>query len=144
NLLYGGILELLLNLEQKGCKCFLATSKPTVYAKQILDNLKIRHFFTEIVGSNLDLTRTSKSAIIQAIIGKLTQEEKSQVIMIGDTKYDIEGAHAEHIDSIAVLYGYGTEEDFSSTSPIKIVKTVAELSHFLLFCKSKKKAILKR
>ena len=132
NILFGGIFELLQDLRQNGCSCNLATSKPTVYAKQILENLKISHHFTKIVGSNLNLTRTSKSEIIQAVIGKLTPEEKSHVIMIGDTKYDIEGAHSEHIDSIAILYGYGREEDFKATSQIKMVKNVAELSQFLL------------
>ncbi len=132
NILFGGIHELLLTLKQKGCKCYVATSKPTVYAKQILENLEISQYFTEIVGSNLNLTRTSKSEIIRAVIGQITQEEKSQVIMIGDTKYDIEGAHSENIDSIAVLYGYGKKDDFKGTSQIKMVKNVEELSHFLL------------
>ena len=57
---------------------------------------------------------------------------RSDVVMIGDRKYDIEGAKANNIDSIGVLYGYGDEEELANAGANKIVTDIKELSSFLL------------
>lgn len=52
--------------------------------------------------------------------------------MIGDRKYDIEGARKTGIDSIGVLYGYGDQKELSLAGANYIVRDVEELAHFLL------------
>ncbi|MNC68518.1 5'-nucleotidase [compost metagenome] len=56
--------------------------------------------------------------------------DKSSVVMIGDRKFDIIGAHANGIDSIAVGYGYGSGEELTASEPTHYVKTVGELRDF--------------
>ncbi|MDF2938701.1 MAG: phosphoglycolate phosphatase [Paenibacillaceae bacterium] len=126
NLLYDGIRELLELLKAQGRKLIVATSKPTVFSQTILEHFQIASYFDHIVGSNLDGTLSEKAEIIAHIL-EHNQLDKSSVVMIGDRKFDIIGAHANKIDSIAVGFGYGSEAELLGAEPTHYVKTVAEL-----------------
>ncbi|NLI60642.1 MAG: HAD hydrolase-like protein [Clostridiales bacterium] len=126
NTLYPGIEDLLRRLHSEGRLLFIATTKPTIYTEQILDEYKLSHLFSYVCGANLDGTRTDKSEIIKTVIdeSKISIED---TVMIGDRKYDIIGAYNNKIDSIAVGYGFGSEEELRATNPTQYVKTVKDL-----------------
>lgn len=126
NVVYPGIPELLDQLRKQGCQLMVATSKPTVFSERILDHFELSRFFSYVCGSNLDGSRSEKSDIIEHVI-HVKQLIKSDSVMVGDRKYDIIGAHNNQIDSIAALYGYGTEEELRASEPTQYVKTVEEL-----------------
>lgn len=132
NTLYEHIPSLLQELKDNGVTIVVATSKPTVFAEEILKYFNIHHHFDLIVGSNLDGTRTSKTEIIQHILHHYNDRPKDSFIMIGDRKHDIIGAHNTGIDSISVTYGYGSIEELKAAKPTNIVKTVTELREALL------------
>ena len=132
NLLYKGIPELLEQLNQNNKTLFVATSKPTIFAEQILDYFKIHQHFKTIIGSNLDGTRTEKKDIIQEIVNQLPNVNLDKLVMIGDRKYDIIGAKHFGIDTISVTYGYGTLEELQVEKPTYIVNDVAELKKMLI------------
>lgn len=54
------------------------------------------------------------------------------MVMVGDRKYDIKGAKASGIDSIGVLYGFGTRAELEEENPTRIVGSVSELKEVLL------------
>ena len=60
------------------------------------------------------------------------QYTPNQFIMIGDRKYDINGAKKMGIDSIGVTYGYGSQEELQAASANYIVDTVEELKNFFI------------
>ena len=60
NKVYDGISTLLQELKDAGNRLFVATSKPTVFAKQVLDHFQLTNYFEDIVGSNLDGTRIKR------------------------------------------------------------------------------------
>lgn len=120
NLLYPGILSLLQDLKSIGCKIILATTKPTVFAEQILEYFNVRSFFDYVVGSNLDGTRSKKGEIIKYIINICGIENLDEVIMVGDRKYDIIGAKENNIDSLGVTFGYGSIEELKEADPTYI------------------------
>ncbi|MGA4721783.1 HAD family hydrolase [Fictibacillus nanhaiensis] len=132
NTLYEHIPTLLQELKDNGHVIVIATSKPTVFAEEILKYFNIHHHFDLIVGSNLDGTRTSKTEIIQHILDHYKDQPMKSFVMIGDRKHDIIGAHNTGIDSIGVTYGYGSMEELTAIKPTKIVKTVPDLREFLL------------
>jgi phosphoglycolate phosphatase len=132
NELYSNIPLLLNSLKEKGFTLVVATSKPTVFAEQILEHFNIEQYFELIVGSNLDGTRTSKTEIIQYILDKYTKHKIDDFIMIGDRKHDIIGANNTGIDSIGVTYGYGSFEELSDSNPTHIVKSVNQLKDILM------------
>lgn len=131
NEVYAGIPELLQSLINQGRTLIVATSKPTVFADKIIQHFGMTSYFKQIYGSNLDGTRSDKGEIIQAAIEE-NNLDKSQTVMIGDRKHDIIGAHKSGISSIAVEYGYGSQEELTESKPTYIVKTVEELKYH--FC----------
>jgi len=126
NTLYPGIVELLKKLHSEGRLLFIATAKPTIYTEQILDKYNLRHLFTYVCGANLDGTRTNKTEIIKTVIDE-TQISLEDTVMVGDRKYDIIGAHNNKIDSIAVGYGFGSEDELMAANPTQYVKTAKDL-----------------
>jgi phosphoglycolate phosphatase len=132
NTLYDHIPTLLQELKEHGHHFVVATSKPTVFAEEILKYFNIHYHFDLVVGSNLDGTRTAKTEIIQYILQHYGEHPSDAFIMIGDRKHDIIGAHNTGIDSIGVTYGYGSEEEITQINPTYQVSTVLELKEFLL------------
>lgn len=129
NLLYTGIRELLELLKGQGRKLIVATSKPTVFSKTILDHFQMTPYFHQIVGSNLDGSLSEKAEIIAHIL-EHNQIDKEEAVMIGDRKFDIIGAQANGIASIAVGYGYGSEDELMAAEPTHYLRTLKDLHAF--------------
>lgn len=131
NEVYPGVRELLQRIKEQNSTLIVATSKPEVFAKQILEYFQLAPFFDHICGSQLDGTLSDKSELIQSIL-QSKQVNKTDAVMIGDRKHDIIGAHRNGIASIGVTYGYGSQEELEDIRPTVIVNTVTELSKVLL------------
>jgi len=65
NKVYSGVEEMLQNLVERGKVVILATSKPTVFAKTILEHFNLAKYFSYTVGSELDGTRVNKADVIE-------------------------------------------------------------------------------
>lgn len=132
NTLYDGIPQLLADMQQRGAVMAIATSKPTLFAEQIARHFGIADHFTLISGSMLDGSRDAKVDVIRHALDQLRITDPSQVVMIGDRRFDIEGARQTGIDSIGVLYGYGSREEIDAARPGAIATDVARLHELLL------------
>lgn len=132
NELYPGIEELLAQARQNGKTVILATSKPEIFAKRILDYFKLSDYFSFIAGSGLDGSLHTKTDVINYILQSNKIADLSSVVMIGDRKHDIIGAKNVGIDSIGVLYGFGDYDELSEAGTTHIVKDIAELRNLLL------------
>jgi len=126
NKLYPNIDILLDKIRENNKNVILATSKPTVFATEILKHFNIEKYFNDIIGSNLDGTLVDKDEIIKYIIEKNNLNTK-ETIMIGDRKYDIIGAHKNNIHSIAVMYGYGSQEELEEIKPTYFCENVMDI-----------------
>ncbi|PFA23038.1 MULTISPECIES: HAD family hydrolase [Bacillus cereus group] len=130
NKVYEMVPCILQELKDEKKRLFVATSKPTIFAKQVLEHFNLSHFFEEIVGSNLDGTRIKKDEIIEYILHTNSELQREEIVMIGDRKHDMIGANCNGVDSIGVLYGYGSEEELKEAGATHIVKHVEELRSF--------------
>lgn len=128
---YAGIVELLRDTQEAGLANVMATSKPEVFARRIADRFGFTERFTFIGGSTLDDTRTSKQAVIRHALETLGIGA-AQAVMIGDRRYDIEGARAEGLASIGVLWGYGSQQELEAAGPDLLAPTVDDLRRLLL------------
>jgi phosphoglycolate phosphatase len=126
NTLYNGIEHVLKELNNKNKKCIVATSKPEIFANRILEHFHIDTYFNYVVGSNLEGTFVEKEDIIKHILEKYTLNKK-ETIMIGDRKYDIIGANKNRIDSIGVLYGYGSKEEVENVFPKYLCNSIEDI-----------------
>ena len=94
NAVYAGIPQLLDRLQTSGRRLFVATSKPTVYAQRIVEHFQLATYFTQVEGSDLDLTRTDKAQIIADILSAYPDVAREAVVMVGDREHDMIGARA--------------------------------------------------
>ncbi len=125
---YAGIEKLLKRLQNEGKELFVATSKPTGYSKIMLDEWNLSGYFKEIVGAGMGKTMDAKDKIIAYCLSKA---ESTEAIMVGDTMYDIIGAHKNNIPAAGVLYGFGDHDELRASKPLYIAETVEELGGIL-------------
>jgi len=116
NHVFEGVAETLAELKRRGYRLFVATAKPTVYAKQILEHFELDQYFEGIYGSELNGDRTNKGDLIEYILQQ-EQLDPATGIMVGDREHDIFGARQNGIDTIAVNYGYGSQEELALAQP---------------------------
>ncbi len=131
NELYEGMDTCLETLKNNGFNLYICTSKPEVFAKEIVKHFHIDKYFDGIYGSTLENTRTLKSEVIQYCLDE-ANIDASACIMVGDRKHDVIGAHAHHIPCVGVLYGYGSQEEFEACDCDYIVLDREELTEKLL------------
>ncbi len=135
NEIYPGMARMLKILSEKGFRLAVASSKPTVYVERILKHFGIRQYFKVVVGSELDGSRTKKEEVVGEALKQLFGHKPilfQEVYMIGDRKFDVEGARAMRVESIGVTYGYGGMEELRSAHADYIVESVEQLQDLLL------------
>ena len=132
NSLYDGIIDVLDTLKKNNKTIILATSKPEVYAKQILEYFKIDKYFFFVAGSDFDETRVKKGDVIKYALEGAKVSDLSKVIMVGDREHDIIGAKENNIKSIGVLYGYGDVIELTQARADYIAKNTKELLNIIL------------
>ena len=132
---YEGVADTLCALKEKGCILSVATSKPTEPTLRILEKFGVGKYFDVVVGSNPDGTGSDKKHIISQVLESLKKDhdlteemiQDGQVVMIGDRRYDIEGGKACGLQTIGVLYGYGSREEFEAAGADNIVEPPEEI-----------------
>lgn len=132
NELYSGIPQLLNALKNEGKVLLLATSKPIFFAEKVLVHFGLDKYFTHCAGSELDGKNSEKHEVIALAKACVNDFDSSKAVMVGDREYDILGARMHGIDSIGVLYGYGSYEELSLANADYIAKNVDEVAEILL------------
>lgn len=108
--IYDGIRELLTDLNRAGIKCAVVTSKPQAASEKILKHFDMTRYFETVAGPDPDDPSNEKSVLIRRALKNLDMTP-DDVIMVGDSQYDIIGAKEAGCDSVGVTYGYGTREE---------------------------------
>ncbi len=132
NKVYDGIEDLLKNLFENGKKVILATSKPEIFAREILRHFNIEKYFYYSAGANLDGSRTNKAEVIEYALREGGVTDKSSAVMVGDREHDIIGANINGLDSIGVLFGYGNREELETVGATHIAATVKDIERIIL------------
>jgi len=114
NRVYDGMIGVLTALKENGVKLGVATTKYEPFAHRIIKMLKLDEIFDFVGGATGDTERRTKAKVIRYTLENLGADENSKCIMIGDTKYDAQGAAETGVDFIGCLYGYGTREEMEN------------------------------
>ena len=131
NEVYAGIEDMLRQLHAQGKALLVATSKPEVFAKRILEHFDLAKYFTVICGAPLHPPKGyGKADVIREALDRAGISGEN-AIMVGDRKHDVLGAHAVGIPAIGVLYGYGDRAEHEACGADFIIPSVAELTAFL-------------
>jgi phosphoglycolate phosphatase len=126
NEVYPDIPELLSRLNEQGHVLHIATSKPEVFARRILDHFDLAGSFASIHGSELDGTRSDKGELIAYILGEQSIEHNDSV-MIGDRKHDILGAINNDVPGVGVLWGYGSRDELEGAGATACIQQPNDL-----------------
>ena len=123
-------------LQERGCHLYVATSKPELYAKQILEHLKLDGYFDIIAGSTFDKSRDTKAAVIEYLLAGIAADQgkpsMDDIIMVGDREFDVIGARAFGIETIGVLFGYGSKEEFEACDCRYLAENAEEMVQIIL------------
>lgn len=130
NKVYNGMYETLQILKDNGVLLGVATTKYQPFADKIIKMLRLESYFDFVGGSSGTPERHTKIQVINYVLDNLGRDK--QAVMIGDTKFDAEGAFTTKIDFIGCLYGYGTREEMEQyfhdtifvTKPSEIVQVI--------------------
>ncbi|TCB82426.1 HAD-IA family hydrolase [Acinetobacter sp. ANC 4173] len=130
NHVFEDVAHTLAALKNKGYRLFLATAKPEVYARQILDHFDLLQYFEYPYGSELNGERTNKGELIAYILEQ-EQLQPEECLMVGDREHDIFGARSNGIETIAVEYGYGSMTELDAAQPKARIQRFADLLNLI-------------
>ncbi len=138
NEMYEGIDKMLSNLKENKRTLAIASSKPTPLVIRVLDHFGIKEYFDYIVGSELDGRRGKKEEVVEEALRLMVpktlgvQERRAHIAMVGDRKFDVEGAKAFGLTSVGVSFGYAPAGELEAAGADYIVDTVSELEAILM------------
>jgi len=124
----GGALQ---EMRRAGLRIYLATSKREVFARRILENLKLAIYFDGIYGSVPGGKLDHKPELLAHI---LSEQDicASHSLMVGDRGHDIVGAHAVNMRGLGVLWGYGSRDELEAAGADQLVELTADLARVVL------------
>ena len=132
NYLFPGVAEMLEKLKKAGKTIGIATSKYLITEANLLEEFGIAQYVDFVSGHNEAEGRTDKAAVVEYALEQLGVKDRAEAVMVGDRKYDINGAKAAGLDSIAVLYGYGDIPEFEAAGATYIAETTEEVIKLVL------------
>ena len=128
---YDGVQKMLATLKSAGKSLVLATSKPEPIAKRVLALFELDGYFDFIGGASTDLKRDKKHEVLAYSLSAVDCTDLSTAILVGDRKYDAEGARLCGIDSLGVLWGHGSHEEIESSGFTLIAATPEKVAGLL-------------
>ena len=132
NSVYDGIPECLSALKSAGLSLYIATSKPDFMAKRVLSHFALDGFFESIGGARIEEGICAKKDVIAGLFAENPALSPENTVMVGDREHDVLGALAFGMESIGVLWGYGSENEFRSCGANFIVETPEKLVGLLV------------
>lgn len=137
NKVFPDIPPMLSRLKKRGIFLAVASSKPIDFVCQILEHFDMKQYFHVVVGSELDGTRSAKEEVVKealgqlGVLGLLPEERYRRCAMIGDRKFDIQGAKAWGLTGVGVSFGFAAPGELERAGVAFIADTVRELEAFL-------------
>lgn len=129
--LYPEIKETLEILQKKGYRIGIASSKPEKFCPLLMKHFGIDGYFEIIGGATSDGKAGSKAAVLADVLKRFdigeSAEEKEQVVLIGDTKYDALGAKEVGIGCIGITYGFEQDMEAMQEAGAYICDTLEEV-----------------
>ena len=130
---YPGVRECLHALKAAGKRMYVATSKLESMARQVLTHFDLMQYFDGVCGGIADDPEAGKKVnVVRRALREAGCTEFSGAILSGDREYDIYGGHAAGIQTVGVLYGYGSREELEKAGADALAETPEALLALLL------------
>ena len=129
NKVYEGTRESLKALVRSGKKLYVASSKPEVFVRMILEHFELDSYFEFMGGADFEEIRVKKADVIRYVLDTCEIRDISKTVMIGDRKHDILGAKEFGMESVGALYGYGSREELTKAGADFLVESIFDLQN---------------
>ncbi len=132
NFPFPGMEQLLKEVSDSGKILAVATSKPEFMSVKVIEHFGLDKYFATVSGSINE--SQDKAAVIEQAISRLslTDDQRKDILMIGDRKHDLIGAKKCGVKCCGVNYGFAPEGELIEYGADYIVDTVEDLKNFLL------------
>ncbi|WP_367565835.1 HAD family hydrolase [Lacrimispora sp.] len=127
NKVYEGAEKVLQSLLDSGKKLYVASSKPEYFVRKILKHFQMDSYFRFMGGSDMEEVRGQKADVIRYVLEECGITDRDKAVMIGDREHDILGAKEVGIDSVGVLYGFGSRQELEEAGAGAIAETIFDL-----------------
>lgn len=131
NRVYPGMPQALQRLREGGRTLGVATSKPEIYSRRILEHFQLEGYFAGLTGSELDGRRVDKGEVILEAMRRLSADPR-HTLMVGDRLHDVEGAKKAGIACLGVAYGYGGRDELQAAGADAVADTVEAMADWIL------------
>ena len=132
---YDGMIDTLQRLKDAGCKLGVATLKEHVFVGPILEENNMLHYMDAYHGSTHDAQGliTTKTAVIRKCMEDCGVDP-SRTLMVGDSRYDGEGAMEAGVDFVGVTYGFSIHSpaDLEGVPFVLLADTPQAVADFVL------------
>lgn len=130
--LYPQVAETLQRLKAKGCRIGIASSKPEELCVRLMEHFKLTEYFELIGGARMDGSTGTKAQVLEDVIDRMHITDRKELVLIGDTRYDAEGAKEAGIDCIGITYGFEQDLDaMAAAGTLCICDTLAQVIKYL-------------
>lgn len=126
-IVHPGIAELLAELRDLGCRLGVATSKPWPIAQRVLERVGLLGAFDTVAGPDLDERHAAKDLVVARALEQQGHPDPARVRMVGDRSFDVVGARAHRIETVAVTWGFAETGELREAGPMAIVDDAAGL-----------------
>lgn len=132
NKVYEGVPAMLDDLNRCGIIAAVASAKPEIFVKQILRHFNLADSFQFIGGSDRNAGRVQKEDVIAYVLNAFPKIDKRDAVMVGDRRDDMIGAKKNRLDSIGVLYGFGSRDELQAAGADVLAESVDDLRSLLI------------
>ena len=125
--LYPGVRECIEKLKAQGYLIGMASSKPEVSCRRILEHFGILELFDDVVGATFDGRIDTKEEVLNEVMRRWSDVPKDEMCLIGDTMFDVEGANQVGIRTVAVNFGFGNVQEMVEAGAVAVCDDMGEL-----------------
>ena len=128
---YNGIPQLIKDLKSQGFKLGIASSKPINYVEELLIKADLQTYFDYVSAVSFNADCESKQSILERCLNELGVEP-NDAIMVGDRFYDMDGARGAGVDSVGVLWGFGSKFELIESGATYVVDKIQDIESIAL------------
>ena len=125
--LYPGVRECIEKLKAQGYLIGMASSKPEVSCRRILEHFGILELFDDVVGATFDGRIDTKEEVLNEVMRSWSDVPKDEMCLIGDTMFDVEGANQVGIRTVAVTFGFGNVQEMVEAGAVAVCDDMEKL-----------------
>lgn len=125
--LYPGVRECIEKLKAQGYLIGMASSKPEVSCRRILEHFGILELFDDVVGATFDGRIDTKEEVLNEVMCRWSDVPKDEMCLIGDTMFDVESANQVGIRTVAVTFGFGNVQEMVEAGAVAVCDDMEKL-----------------